>query len=126
VEQFKSATTEDNKNSYVVQKDGKTAGIIKIAEPVDDDLDDTYYEIHYIYLHPDCFRQGIGTLAVEFAFDKALELGKKFVSLWVLTENEGSIKFYEKCGFRADSETKIQKRGREVEIIRMVKDLRIS
>ena len=118
-EQFKQSITDENDNSYVIIKDGKTVGIMKIAPSSDEDLNDDFYELHYIYLHPDYFRLGIGTRAMEFAFDKARENGKKFIVLWVFTENVNSVKFYEKCGFKADGKTKTQSRGREIEIMRM-------
>lgn len=123
MEQFKHNITDENENSYVIQIDNKTIGIMKIAPPVDDDLDDNYYELHYIYLQPNYFGQGIGAQAVDFAFDKVRELGKKYISLWVFSENENSIKFYEKCGFRRDGRTAIQDRGKATVIIRMRKDL---
>ena len=59
-------------------------------------------QIDYIYLHPDYFRMGIGTKAMEFAFDIARRIGKTMMTVWVLDENLNSIKFYEKCGFAAD------------------------
>ena len=61
-----------------------------------------------------------------FAFDKVRQLGKKFICLWVIAENKASVQFYEKCGFKADGKTKIQERGKTMEIIRMIKDLRFS
>ena len=119
LEQFKRNITNENNDQYVIQIDGKTIGIMKIALPADDDLDDTFYEVHYIYLHPDYFRRGIGTQAIKFAFDKAHELGKMHVSIWVFSENTNTIKFYEKCGFKRDGKTAMQDRGKPVEIIRM-------
>jgi len=123
LEQFKRNITNENNEQYVIQLDGKTIGIMKIALPVDDDLDDTFYEVHFIYLNPDYFRRGIGTQAIKFAFDKARELGKKNVSIWVFSENTRTIKFYEKCGFVRDGKRAMQDRGRPVEIIRMQSSL---
>jgi len=122
-ELYKRVITDKNENSYVIQKDGKTVGIMGIGPPQDDDAGDNYYELHSIYLHPDCYRQGIGTQAVKFAFDKARELGKRFINVWVLAENENSIKFYKKCGFIADNKTKTHDYGKVMEIIRMRKNL---
>jgi len=76
-----------------------------------------------ICVHPDYFRQGIGLQAMKFAFGKTQELGKRFISLWVLVENEDTIRFYEQCGFKADGKIGIQNRGKPVEAIRMIKDL---
>lgn len=123
MEQYKRTITDKNENTYVIQKDSKTIGVMAIAPPTDDDLDGNYYELHYIYLHPDCFRQGIGVQAMGFVSDKARELGKRFINLWVLAENENTIKFYEKCGFEADGKIGIQNRGKPMEVIRMMKDL---
>ena len=120
-EQYQRVITDENENSYVIQKDSKTVGIMKVAEPTDDDLDGSYYEMHYIYLHPNYFRQGIGAVALKFAFAKAREMGKRFISLWVFAENENSIEFYKKCGFRADGKTKTQEHGKPMEVIRMVR-----
>jgi len=122
VHQYKRVITDENTNSYVIQKDNKTVGIMKIAEPTDDDLDSRYFELHYLYLHPGCFREGIGTLAMDYVFDHVRKLGKKYISLWVFAKNNDAIKFYEACGFRPDGKTKTQERGWLMEIIRMIRD----
>ena len=122
-QQFRESITDENTTAYVIQKDGKTAGIMKLAPPADDDVDDTFYEMHYIYLHPDYFRQGIGAQAMKFAFQKARELGKTFMVIWVFAENTNTIEFYKKCGFIADNKSRTQSRGRDVVIIRMRKTL---
>lgn len=121
--QFEKSITWENETAYVIQLGGKTVGIMRLDRAADDDLTDDYYEVYYIYLHPDYFRQGIGAKAMDFAVEKARALGKKFIALWVLSENTNSVKFYEKCGFVHDGSCKIQKRGRDVEIIRLVKML---
>jgi len=118
--QFKRVITDENETSYVIQLDGKTVGIMKIDERTDDDLTDEYYELHYIYLHPDYFRQGIGAKAIDFAMQKACAMGKKFLVIWVIESNANSVKFYEKCGFLRDGCSKIQNRGVDVKIIRMI------
>ena len=115
--------TEDNTNSYVIQYAGKTVGIMKIAPPQDDDVGDDFYELHYIYLHPDYFRIGIGTQAMEFIFDKARSIGKTGMTVWVLDENIKSIKFYEKCGFQKDGKKMNNEYGKESGRIRMRRDL---
>jgi len=114
---------DDNATEYVIQIEGKTIGIMGIGAATDDDTDDSYYELYWIYLHPDYYRKGIGTQAVNFAFDKARKLDKRFMTVWVLAENHNSIKFYEKCGFVADGKTKTREYGKVLEAIRMKKDL---
>ena len=118
-ELFKRVITDDNMHSYVIQYEGKTVGIMRIALPQDDDLGEDFYELHYIYIHPDYYRQGIGTQAMEFAYDKARSLGKTAMVLWVFAENINSIKFYEKCGFVADGNVREENRGKVIKSIRM-------
>ena len=115
--------TDENTTQYVIEVDGKTVGIMSVAPPKDDDVDDNYYELHGIYLHPDYYHKGIGTQAVNFAFDKARKLGKKSMNVWVFAENYNSINFYEKCGFIADGKTHTHDYGKIVYSIRMKKDL---
>ena len=116
---WKRILTDDNTSRYVIEADGKTIGFVCIDSPQDDDLDDTFYELHAIYLHPDVYRQGIGSQAIDFAFEKARAFGKTAMTVWVLAENTNSIKFYEKCGFVADGATKILECGKPLQAVRM-------
>jgi len=116
--------TEDNTTQYVIQTGSNTVGIMTIASPQDDDLDDSFYELHGIYLHPSVYRQGIGTQAMTFAYGKACALGKNKMTVWVFAENTSSIKFYKKCGFAADGKTKTLICGEKtMQCIRMRKSL---
>jgi GNAT superfamily N-acetyltransferase len=107
----------------VIQVDGKTVGIMCVAPPQDDDVGDECYELHGIYLHPDYYRQGIGTQAVEYAYEIARGLGKTVMTVWVFADNANSIKFYEKCGFVADGKTKPHDMGKTIYSIRMRRNL---
>ena len=120
---YERVITAENANSYVIQYTGKTIGIMKAAPPQDDDLGDDYYELHYIYLHPDYFRMGIGTQAMEFACEKARSVGKAGMIVWVLDENVNSIRFYENCGFHTDGRIMNSEYGKENGRIRMRRDL---
>lgn len=119
---FKRVTV-DNQSNYVIECDGKIAGIMKIAEPQDNDVNDDFYELHSIYLHPKYYRKGIGSKAVEFACEKAIQIGKKYMNVWVIKDNINAIKFYEKQGFIADGVTKTVEYGKVLEDIRMRKSL---
>ena len=124
-ELYQRIITDDNTTQYVIQADGKTVGIMGIDAPqqCDDDVGDEYYELRGIYLHPDYYRKGIGTQAVNFAFDIARKLDKKFMNVWVFAENANSIKFYEKCGFVVDGKTRTYDYGKIMDSVRMKKDL---
>lgn len=116
---FRRIITDENTTQYVIAADGKTVGIMCIAPPQDDDTDDSFYELHGIYLHPDYYRQGIGTQVMEFAFNKARSIGKINMTVWVFAENTNAINFYIKCGFAADEKTKTLSCGKEMQCIRM-------
>ena len=122
-EQSRRVITEDNATAYVIQRDGKTVGIMHVASSEDEDVDESFHELHSIYLHPDCYRQGVGTQAMAFAFNIARSLGKTTMIVWVLAKNTNTIKFYESCGFTADGKTKIIKYGKALECIRMRRKL---
>lgn len=109
---------------YVILRDGAIVGSMTVALARDADLDkETFYEIWGIYLHPSCFRYGIGTQAVAFACALAHRLNKTSMSLWVFEDNVSSIRFYQKCGFAPDGKSKILNCGKKLTAIRMVKDI---
>ncbi|HIZ55323.1 MAG TPA: GNAT family N-acetyltransferase [Firmicutes bacterium] len=129
---FKRIITDENDRQYVIQADGKTIGVMCVAPPQeeadvqivhDSGIDDSFYEVHGIYLHPDVYRQGIGKVAMHFAFDKARCAGKSHIILWVFAENTNAIKFYENCGFTPDGASKIYHCGKEMKCIRMRRKL---
>jgi len=108
---------------YIILCEGATIGSLTVAYCNDEDLDDTFYEVWGIYLHPDYFRKGVGSQAMDFAYEIARGLGKTNMSLWVFQDNDSSIKFYDKCGFVADGKTKILNCGKPLTAIRMRKSL---
>jgi len=117
-ELWQRIVTEDNDRHYVLQVDGKTVGMMTIALPKEEQGEE-YYELHGIYLHPDYFGGGIGTRAVEFAFDRARQLGKSKMIVWTFAENHKAIKFYEKFSFVADGCTDTRDYGKIVYSVRM-------
>lgn len=72
---------------YAILVDSAIIGIMTVAPSRDEDTDDSFYELHGIYLHPDYFRLGIGRQAVEFACGIARSLGKINMILWVFDDN---------------------------------------
>ena len=115
----------ENTTQYAIEKDGRIAGFLGMGVSRDDDLDDNCFELFAIYLHPEYYRQGVGTSAMEFVCDKARSEGKSMITVWVLAENISSVKFYEKCGFSADGKTQEMDYGRTMRCIRMRKALQV-
>lgn len=116
--------TDENKTQYIIQQSGKTVGIMcVVAQPQDNDAGDEVSELEGIYLHPNYYRQGIGTVVMEFAYKIARSYEKTAMILWVFAENVSSINFYKKCGFAADGKTKVLICGKPLIAIRMRKNL---
>jgi GNAT superfamily N-acetyltransferase len=69
---WKRIVTDENQYQCVILENGKTVGIMCVVpKPQEDDLSGEFAELEDIYLHPDYYRQGIGTQAMEFAYEKA-------------------------------------------------------
>jgi GNAT superfamily N-acetyltransferase len=105
--------------SFTMYNTAHNISNLSVAPPQDDDLGEEFYELQGIYLHPDYYRQGIGSQAMEFAYKIARDSGKTVMVVWVFAENINSIKFYEKCGFTADGKTKTYDMGKVMEAVRM-------
>ena len=119
----KSLAEEQHPHKVILLGD-TVVGIVCFDQPQDDDVGEAFCELRLIYLHPDYFRKGIGTKAMEYAFACARDMGKDFMTVWVLAENTNSMRFYEKCGFIADGKTKSLDYGKPLDCIRMMKDLK--
>lgn len=124
--QWERMLSSENTIHYIMLKDGKTVGFFSVGAPGYEDIDnknegvdESFWELFAIYLHPDYYRQGIGSVAMEFAMNKAREAGKSNMYLWVFEQNINAIKFYEKCGFSADGAVKTYNYGGSKSVIRM-------
>jgi len=108
-----------NDSRYIIHAEGRAAGFVTCGPSRDDDARDGAWELYGIYLHPDFYRQGIGTQAVDFALGKARERGVREITLWVFAENADSIAFYRACGFSPDGKSQTGEFGKTLVMIRM-------
>ena len=94
--------TDKNTTHYVIQKDSKTICITcvtpPVTPPIDDNVGDNYCELGGIWLHPDYFRQGIGTKAMSLIFDTVRSQGKKVMLAWALEKTLPSLNFMKNAG----------------------------
>lgn len=68
---------------------------------------DGWGEIWAVNLHPDFWRQGIGTALFAAAVSGLIGRGYRHGYLWVLEGNERAIGFYRRQGWPPDDEVKI-------------------
>lgn len=92
----------------VAENSGKIVGFCHVMPSRDADAEQAA-EIAAIYVDPDQWRMGYGSLLCMAARGFAVEQGFHHMTLWVLRENSMGRQFYESMGFQADGATKIEK-----------------
>ncbi|XMB85440.1 GNAT family N-acetyltransferase [Mycoplasmatota bacterium WC44] len=105
----------DCENTFVVEVDHKVVGFSNICESRDQDTSNCG-EIQAIYILKKYHRRCFGRKLVFKAVDKLRRDGFELVSLWVLSKNKETKKFYELCGFTSDGNVKEHKLG-EIEYL---------
>lgn len=65
-------------------------------------------EVYAIYVHPNSWRQGLGTMLFTRAMTRLAALGFSKTILWVLQSNTPARCFYEHAGWSADGRTKLE------------------
>jgi len=93
-------------------EDGPITGFVSIGPSRDEDVDaDVVGEILTIYLDPDVFGTGGGSLLLYGALDELRRGGFTVATLWVLGTNARARRFYERHGLRPDGTTKLHDWG---------------
>jgi ribosomal protein S18 acetylase RimI-like enzyme len=78
-------------------------------------------EIWALYAKPEVWGAGVGRALLDVAVGELGTLGRKTVSLWVLSKNERAVRFYEASGFKTvhGSAKSFELGGRQVEEVRL-------
>lgn len=97
-------------HSFVVEADGKVVGWCTVGASRDKDSTKEIGELYGIYIHPDSIGKGFGSKLMDHALNALRKDGYKKATLWVLTSNEKTRKWYEKKGWKVEGKTKIDKR----------------
>jgi L-amino acid N-acyltransferase YncA len=99
----------------VIEKDNLILGFASLCPSRDKDTDqEKCGEISAIYLHPDAWRQGLGTKLCERVFTELKKMNFSEVILWVIKENSQARKFYENMGFINTGDVKENKYDKDV------------
>lgn len=81
-------------------------------------------ELYAIYVHPEHYGTGAGRALLAEAVRRRRATGQTYMYLWVLKENTGARRFYERAGFHADGvEEPYEVDGVEVPEVRYVRKL---
>lgn len=93
--------------TLVAEEAGEMAGFAGGGPPRDADLDPARtVELYAIYLAPERWGSGIGSLLMEALLERLAAGGPEEVVLWVLEDNARARRFYERAGWRADGAVK--------------------
>ena len=120
---FKAAINSGIEETAVIEVDEQIVGFITLGCTRDEDLSEDYGEIWGIYLSPDYWRKGIGSMLLAWGQEELASRGFSRVVLWVLEDNTKARGFYESMGFSFDGTVKAIDLGKELREIRYEKRL---
>lgn len=97
---FEADLKNRNVTYFIIYDDSIAIGLIKINfnKPLEGFLDNQTLEVEKIYIIAEAAGKGIGTAAMTFIKEYALNLGKKVIWLNVMTTSP-ALQFYKKHGF---------------------------
>lgn len=98
-------------SAFVAEVDGRVVGWCTFGKSRDKDALRQTGELHGIYIHPDYIGKGLGSRLMEKAIEILKEQGYKKATLWVLTTNEKSRKWYEKKNWQIEGKNQTVDRG---------------
>jgi ribosomal protein S18 acetylase RimI-like enzyme len=92
--------------SYVAITDNKLIGFCSVGRCRDKDMSETTGELYAIYIDSNFMNKGAGSALQEKGLQYLREKGYKKATLWVLTSNSKTIKWYESQEWRFEGKTK--------------------
>ena len=104
-------------NIIVAKENGRVVGFVGFGDRGEERPE--MGEIFALYVLAEYYGKGVGRLLMEAGLEQLRSYPR--VCLWVLKENLRAIRFYQKCGFRADG-TEMESAAVAAAEIRMVRD----
>lgn len=120
-EYFKNAIIYKTEETAVIESSGKVIGFITLGQSRDIDSTSECGEVWGIYLSPDYWRRGFGTILLNWGLKELGLRGFIKVTLWVLEDNKHAQSFYEKHGFKFDGTAKAIELGKPLNEVRYIK-----
>lgn len=114
---WQAILSANDSTTLVVRQGSEISGFVNFGKCRDAEAPGDQGEIHAIYVAPSAWGKGVGRELMIQAMNELRALGFLSVSLWVLSNNLRSIRFYESFGFeRVPSSMKLTDvGGRQVE-----------
>ncbi len=95
---------------HVAIHNGNVVGFCSLIRSSDPGSATDTGEIAAIYVDPEYWRSGVGRALLDASLEVARSTGYRVITLWVLASNASGRLFYERQGFAADGETKVDVR----------------
>ena len=92
----------DTSGTSVLEERGEVLGWVSVGSSRDDDALSSTSELWAIYVAPEHWRRGMGHRLWSDAEEQLRRAGFLDVTLWVLKENAGALRFYGANGFVVD------------------------
>ncbi|MGX1547891.1 N-acetyltransferase family protein [Streptomyces adustus] len=110
--------------NLVAERDGELVGWAAHGPYRDSEVRTEDAELYAIYVHPGHYGGGVGRALLAESVRLRTAAGHPRMFLWVLKENTGARRFYERAGFRADgAEEPFEAGGLEVPEVRYTREL---
>jgi RimJ/RimL family protein N-acetyltransferase len=104
---WETALKQPGKGKYIVAEiQNRIQGFAVFGPARDDDLDDFACELVALNVHPNHWRQKIGTTLIRSVFDSSSQENYESVHLWVIEGNLPAIRLYERFGFKNTGKSK--------------------
>ena len=110
-------TGKEDPTVYVALEGRAVVGFCAVAAPSRDaDAEDGVAEIGAIYVDPDVWRTGVGRALMDLALADLRADGWRWVTLWVLAENQPARDFHARFGFTPDGAEMTHEGGGEKQL----------
>jgi len=117
-------TPEQGAGTLVALEGGAIVGFCSFGPSGDDDADERTAEVRTIYLREEVAGRGIGRDLFASANGRLRDLGYRRGTLWVMSSNDRSRRFYERSGWSWDGTTSAHRFDcANVPIVRYATDL---
>lgn len=100
----RTSLSPKHKILVAVTDHGSIVGFVEVGPATDLKLG----EIHYLFVHPDHLRLGIGAELLRAAEHSLKNDEYTIAVLWVFTKNESAMKFYKKLGWSVYGEERTE------------------
>lgn len=104
------ATQDKYSQNYVAIMEDQILGFCTVGQCRDEDKPSTTGELWGIYVKPESMNKGIGSALINRAIEHLKLLNYTDATLWVLTSNTRTRKWYESKGWILEGQTKIDHR----------------